>query len=318
MTEELDEIYRRASALDPSRPSESVRRKVLEHAAALAARPRPTANRPRWRPAIFGTLAAAGFAGLLIVPRVFNPHPAAKSADTAAPAQLPPDADAPPVAGTPAIAGAPPAAGGAPPFADAPSMNSAPAPSPFPPSRAARSRAITPSDQQITVPHEDAQSLAEAKSRPADASPMGASRLDAAAQRGAAAQPGVAAEQGVAAEPGVAAQPGLLGGQTAAIARPASPPADPSAALRRAAETGDVQALRVILDAEVRIDGPDARGRTALMLAASRGHAESVDVLLTHGADPNAADVDGTTPLKAALAADQPAIIAALRRAGAR
>ena len=45
MTEELDETYRRASALDPSRPSESVRRKVLEHAAALAAHPRPGARR---------------------------------------------------------------------------------------------------------------------------------------------------------------------------------------------------------------------------------------------------------------------------------
>ena len=64
--------------------------------------------------------------------------------------------------------------------------------------------------------------------------------------------------------------------------------------------------------------GPNARGRTALMLAVARGHAESVDVLLAHGADPNAVDADGVTPLKAALAADQPAIVAALRRAGAR
>ncbi len=318
MTEELDEIYRRASALDPSRPSESVRRKVLEHAAALAARPRPAANRPRWRPAVFGTLAAAGLAGLLIVPRVFNPHPPANSADTAVPAQIPPDADAPPGAGAPAMADAPPTAAGAPPFADAPSMNSAPAPSPLPPPQsAARSRTITPSDEQITVPEEDVQRLAEAKSRSAGELPQGASRLDPAAQLGAAAQRGAAARPGAAAQLG-AAQPGLLAGQTAATAQPASPPTDPSAALRRAAETGDVQALRVILGAEVPIDAPDARGRTALMLAASGGQAESVDLLLAHGADPNAADANGTTPLKAALAADQPAIAAALRRAGAR
>jgi uncharacterized protein len=306
MTEELDEIYRRASALDPSRPSESVRRKVLEHAAALAAHPRPAAHRPRWRPAIFGTLAAAGLAGLLIVPRFYSPNPPAKSADTAAPAQIPPDADAPPIAGAPTIAGAPPIAGaptiagapptvaGAPPFADAPAMNAAPAPSLPPSQAAARSRAITPSGEQITVPQEDVQRLAEAKSRTADASSKGASRLDA------------------------AAQPGRLGGQSAATTQPASPPTDQSAALRRAAESGDVQALRLILGDDVRIDAPDARGRTALMLAASGGQAESVDVLLAHGADPNAADATGTTPLKAALAADQPAIVAALRRAGAR
>jgi len=217
MTEELDEIYRRASALDPSRPSESVRRKVLEHAAALAARPRPAANRPRWRPAIFGTLAAAGLAGLLIVPRVFNPHPPANSADTAVPAQIPPDADAPPGAGAPAMAGAPPTAAGAPPFADAPSMNSAPAPF-RPPQGAAKFRAIAPADRQAAAPQEEV-------------------------------------------------------GNTTASAQPASPQTEPSAALRRAAETGDVQALRVILGAEVPIDAPDARGRTALMLAASGGRA---------------------------------------------
>jgi hypothetical protein len=241
LTEDLDEIYRRASALDPSRPSEKVRRKVLEHAAALAAAPpRPAANRARWRPAIFGTLAAAGLAGLLIMPRIFNPHAPAESVDTVAPAE------APPAVATPPLAGAPPRAD------------------------------------------------AEATPRTADASRKGASRLEAAAKSGAAAE------------------------NTTASAQPASPQADPSAALRRAAESGDVQTLRAILGAPIRIDAPDARGRTALLLAASRGQAESVDVLLAHGADPNAADAHGATPLKAALAADRPAIVAALRRAGAR
>jgi hypothetical protein len=267
LTEDLDEIYRRASALDPSRPSEAVRRTVLEHAAALAAAPpRPAANRARWRPAIFGTLAAAGLAGLLIMPRVFNPRAPAESADTVAPAE------APPVVATPPLAGAPPLA--------------APA--------AARSRAIAPADRRRADAQPDLQSLAEATPRTADASRKGAPRLEAAAKSGAAAE------------------------NTTASAQPASPQADPSAALRRAAETGDVQTLRAILDAPIRIDAPDARGRTALILAASRGQAESAEVLLAHGADPNAADVNGTTPLQAALAADQPAIVAALRRAGAR
>jgi hypothetical protein len=245
LTEDLDEIYRRASALDPSRPSEAVRRKVLEHAAALAAETaRPAANRTRWRPAIFGTLAAAGLAGLLIMPRVFNPHAPAESAETAVPVEAPP--------------------------------------------------AVAPSDRRSADAQPNAQSLAEATPRTADASRQDASRLEAAAKSGAAAE------------------------NTIASGQPASPQADPSAALRRAAETGDVQRLRAILGAQVRIDAPDARGRTALMLAASRGQAESVEVLLAHGADPNAVDGNGTTPLKAALAADQPAIAGALRRAGAR
>jgi len=279
LSEDLDEIYRRASALDPSRPSEAMRRRVLEHAAALAARPRPAANRARWRPAIFGTLAAAALAGLLVMPRVFNPHPPAESADTTAPAKVPPVVAPPPLASPaplaspPPLAGAPPFAS-APPLADAPSMNAAPAPPPIsPPQAAAGSRAIAPTD----------------------ASRKAASRVDALAQSGAAAENPIASAQ------------------------LSSPPTDPSAALRRAAETGDVQRLRAILGAaQVRIDAPDARGRTALMLAASRGQAESVEVLLAHGADPNAVDANGTTPLKAALAADQPAIAGALRRAGAR
>jgi hypothetical protein len=257
LTEELDEIYRRASALDPSQPSEAVRRRVLEHAAALASLPRPAANRARWRRAIFGTLAAAGLAGLLVIPRVFSPHPPAASADTAAPAKVPPVVATPPP-------------GGAPPLADARSMNFAPAPFPSP-QAAGKFRAGAPADRQGVAPQEEVQRLAEAPSRNAIAS-----------------------------------------------AQPASPQTDLSAALRRAAETGDVQRLRTILGAPVSVDAPDSRGRTALLLAASRGQAESVDVLLAHGADPNVVDANGVTPLKAALGAGQPAIIAALRRAGAR
>src|SRR5882724_4424578 len=171
MTPDLDEIYRRASARDTSRPSEAVRRRVLEHAAAVAAGPqRPTANRARWRPAIFGTLAAAALAGLLIVPRVFNPQPSAESADTAAPAQVPPLA-------APPLAGAPPGAGpgaGAPPLADSAPMNSAPAPAPFPPPQAAaRSRAIAPVQGQTSASRDDVQ----ATQRTAEASRSSASRL---------------------------------------------------------------------------------------------------------------------------------------------
>ena len=49
--EELDELYRRISARDPSRPSEPLRRAVLAHAAQLAggAVPQPAAGNPQRR-----------------------------------------------------------------------------------------------------------------------------------------------------------------------------------------------------------------------------------------------------------------------------
>jgi uncharacterized protein len=91
-----------------------------------------------------------------------------------------------------------------------------------------------------------------------------------------------------------------------------------AAALRRAAQTGDIPVLQSLLDRGVAIDAPDSSGRTALMLATLHGQTPAVEALLAHGADPNAADADGTTPLQAAMAADQRAIVAALRRAGAQ
>jgi ankyrin repeat protein len=93
---------------------------------------------------------------------------------------------------------------------------------------------------------------------------------------------------------------------------------DPAAALRRAAEIGDVPGLQTLLDGQVDIEARDSSGRTALMLATLRGQIKAVDALLAHGADPNTADAQGNTPLQIALAGDEPAIAAALQRAGAQ
>ncbi len=240
MTEDIDEIYRRASALDPGRPDEAVRRKVLEHAAAVAAAPpRPAAYRARWRPAIFGTLAAAGLAGLLIIPRLFTPPVSSPRPSDEAAHRM---------------------AGNVP-----------------PPSSPLQQQEANYASRNLT------------------------SRAQAEVGSGAGAPDSLAAVH--------APSP---------RAAEAAPPDGPAAALRRAAEAGDVPELRSLLQAEVRIDAPDPLGRTALMLAASQGRIEAVDVLLAHGADPNVADAEGTTPLQAALAIHQPAIAAALRRAGAR
>src|SRR5580704_1436284 len=86
----VDDSYKRASALDPSKPSEFARRKVLAHAAQVAAEravkhgasaqaprfnaPEP-ANKTKSRVIIFGAVAAVAVAGFLIVPPLLAPPP---------------------------------------------------------------------------------------------------------------------------------------------------------------------------------------------------------------------------------------------------
>ncbi len=311
MTEDIDEIYRRASALDPGRPGEAVRRKVLEHAAAVAAAPpRPAAYRARWRPAIFGTLAAAGLAGLLIIPRVFTPqvfNPPVINPGTSRESAHRTAASVPPPAATPPPAASLPRAAAPPPIAAQPSVAASPPIGASPPDAAV-------SPLAGAAPNADAAPSGEPPSlNAAPASPPSPPQLAnyASSKRASVPQAQVASGMGT---------PGSLAAVHAPSPRAAeaAPSAGPAAALRRAAAAGDVPELRSLLQAEVLIDAPDPLGRTALMLAASQGRIEAVDVLLAHGADPNLADAEGTTPLQAALAIHQPVIAAALRRAGAR
>jgi ankyrin repeat protein len=93
---------------------------------------------------------------------------------------------------------------------------------------------------------------------------------------------------------------------------------DRAAALRQAANSGNLPALRRIIAEKPDIDARDAGGRTALMLAVLRDQREAVDLLLAAGADPNAADASGTKPLQAALAGAHAAIAVALEQSGGR
>jgi hypothetical protein len=306
-SEDVDDHYRRASALDPSRPSEPVRRAVLEHAARLAAArlaeertatvparigsTRPARHRTWWRPAAFGTLAAAMLAGVLIAPQFLTPRAPPRSAS--APAQV----SQPKAAATPAppaeIKEHPPGSG-----ADerAPALAFAPAPSP-----------ASPEVQGNAAPTSDSAAEIAAKNAPATAQSTAKARNGA----GASSDSETDARRTQTITPPVS--------RMYAAPRAAAPtPQGLAAELRRAAEIGDVPTLQSLLGRQPVIDARDEGGRTALMLATLHGQAAAVDALLARGADPNAADARGMTPLQAAVAGNRPAIVTALRRAGAR
>jgi hypothetical protein len=306
--DDIDDHYRRASALDPSRPSVSVRRAVMGHAAQLAAEraskpvalkidmTRPAANQAWRRPAITGTLAAAALAGLLIAPRFLT---------------------------APAPSGAPsPHAQASPPELDSSLGKAAPAAEEPAPSRAASARAAP---EFKSLNRQAATAGMPPPRTPSDYTELQENR-QAADSRAAGGAKNAAAASGAAeiAEPptqrvtvSASRIPAPAVPRSAAVPQ-AMRPLDASAALRRAAESGDVAAMRSLLGHTIDIEARDASGRTALMLATMRGQSLAVDALLENGADPNAADARGTTPLQAALAGDQRAIVAALKRAGAR
>jgi hypothetical protein len=292
--EDVDDQYRRAAALDPSRPGEAVRRAVLAHAAQLAAeraasgagrtlRSRRAAIRPGWRPAIFGTLAAAALAGLMIAPRFLAPS-APRVAEPSASTQAAYTRAAEPA--TPAPMPALEITASARPPASARSAN----PSSHPVRE--RSKANEAAAQRAAEPASSVATVGGLK----------------AADAGALLAGGAVSRQRV---------PGSPAAVTSVAAAPRVE-ANPPAALRHAAEVGDLAALEALVANRTDIDSRDAAGRTALMMATLHGQSDAVAALLAYGADPNAADADGTTPLQAATASDHPAIAAALRRYGAR
>ena len=67
-----------------------------------------------------------------------------------------------------------------------------------------------------------------------------------------------------------------------------------------AAKANDVTDLARLLDAGAEIDATDTRGYSPLMLATYSGSTEAVELLLRRGADPNSRDAAGNSVLMGA------------------
>jgi len=305
-SDDLDDEYRRAARLAGSRPSEAVRRAILEHAAQRAAeraaayRTQPAANDPlplrrqsarmrsRWPLAVFGTLAAAGIAGLLVAPQLpwHRVVPAASVAPSVA-RSVPPRPEA---------------------FPAAPPKYSVVDPTAQAPAAAARPTQERLADAQRIAPSPRVNSSRAAESQPA----LAASRQEE-LPREAAARLQSDSVSPYAAAPAAADRAAGATLNAAATAPPAA-----NSVLGQASASGDVARLEVLLREGTDINAVDALGRTALMIATENAQAAAVDALLAHGADPNIADARGRTPLAIARASSETGIAAALQRAGAR
>jgi hypothetical protein len=308
--DELDEEYRRLAAHDTSTPSESVRRAVHDYAARLA-RERGddqagSTGRTRWRRhpltwsgALFGTLAAAAIAAIMIAPRFLVHVPA--RAPLASQVQTPPAADthatahAPPALVLAESAPAPPAqlaktappdVRAAPPEAAAGARRS---------ERAAATREELASIEEVTVAKQEARQPAANAERAAPA----------------AAPPPAAADIAGAKRDYSGFVGGAPGAQTDSAANLGS-------GLIDAAGQGNFTGARHFLREGADVNWRDGAGRTPLLVAVLGGHADVIDLLLQSGADPNVADARGVTPLRAAEAGGRADIVATLTAHGAR
>lgn len=310
--EDADERYRRASARDPSRPSEAVRRSVLAHAARLAAErtQEPQLRRTRWRPALFGTLIAAALAGLVIAPHYLLPGaPTQPRSDAASVAR-----EASPPAVLSSAGRQPPAA---PPAASVSGPPVVPFEAPKPEPGAGRH-----AERAVSVDHLAADETSTAKGASAPVEP--ASRPPpqmAASQAHEANSTFIGGAATADAKSGLHAPSSGLGARQELPRLTAADRAaegDAGVAFRHAAEVGDVPALQTLLARQTDINARDSAGRTALMLATLHNQPKVVLALLTAGADPNISDAQGITPLNAAMAGGHQAITETLQRYGAR
>jgi uncharacterized protein len=83
------------------------------------------------------------------------------------------------------------------------------------------------------------------------------------------------------------------------------------------ARDGQTELLEEFVRGGYPVDHPDAAGNTPLMLAAYHGHPATVRALLDLGADPDALNDRGQSPLAGALFKGEDEVVALLCAAGA-
>lgn len=87
-----------------------------------------------------------------------------------------------------------------------------------------------------------------------------------------------------------------------------------AAPLTMAAQTDDVETIKILLKRHAHIDAQNNRGETALMTAVRRNHLEAVSLLLSGNADRRLRNRDGETALSVARASRNKPIIALLEK----
>lgn len=298
-----DDMERRfqSGLKDDGEPSEAVRRAILDHASRMAvehAESRAGGRRSgtltaRRRNTIFGALAAAVFAGLLVVPVLRTPV-----VHTQGPVAQGPVAP-PPYQETESHS------------AQAPEPQSAQVPRPAELQRNNTTYSGAGAQRRITA---DADKPQEAAGPTAKTEPQ--SVLGAAPSPAPAAPPAAPAMQAPASDvaSSIASAPAAPSRQSA---RATTSSVERGESLRDAAAAGNLTAVTAVLSSSFDVDARDRSGRTALMLAILSGHADVVDALLAHGAAVNAVDLSGVRPLQMARIKGNEAIIDSLLRAGA-
>ena len=83
-----------------------------------------------------------------------------------------------------------------------------------------------------------------------------------------------------------------------------------SSALMYASFDGDINAVRVLIQAGANLDAASSHGVTALMVACAKGHAEIAKALVEAGADRRATTNEGRTAADAAIDSGHPGLVA--------